>query len=98
MVLSSPDILSKVLIFTERISIERTIPVTSLVLITSPIANGFSEIRKMPDITLAIDVWAAKPIAMPAIPAAPNIAEMLKPNVSNKTNEIITNKLALVCR
>ena len=48
--------------------------------IISPILKARSVMTKRPEMTFETEVWAAKPMAIPAIPAAPNMALILIPS------------------
>ena len=51
--------------------------------IRSPTLKAFSARTKKPEIIFDTEVWAAKPMATPAIPAAPTKAFMFIPSFLN---------------
>lgn len=81
------NLLSGVRNRTENKSSDSTTPVTPLVSMVSPIFTVRSAIKKIPLIILDTLVLAAKPIAIPATPAAPRSAAML---ILNCCNIVIT--------
>ena len=72
--------LSKVRILMDSRSMDWMMPVVVPILITSPMAKGFSEMRKRPLMMFDTLVWEAKPTAIPTIPAAPRRAVSLTPS------------------
>ena len=64
--------LSKVFKATESKSMDCTVPIMPEISMMSPILKARSVITNKPEITFDTDVWAAKPMAIPAIPAAPS--------------------------
>ena len=72
--------LSKVRNTTDSRLTDWTVPIVPLISMTSSILNARSVRTKRPEMIFDTDVWAAKPIAIPAIPAAPRIALMLIPS------------------
>ena len=72
--------LSEVWIFTESNPTESTVPDSPSTVIKSPILITLSLRTNNPLIKLLTEVCAANPIAIPAIPAAPQMADNFIPN------------------
>ena len=85
--------LSKVRILMDSRSMDWMMPVVVPMRITSPTANGFSEIRKRPLMMLDTLVWEAKPRAIPTMPAAPRSAVSFTPSSASTAISTRTNPL-----